>query len=115
MAYRPRFAHLWKVMFGLKDHAAAEGLFLEGQLEYEAGNTADAKLMFYFGRRLNPAFAGNFYNYAVVIEKTEGQTRKALKAWEEYLGAAAGDPKQSAELQERVRKHVEDMKGRLNK
>lgn len=115
MAYKPRFSHIFKVLFGRKDVAAAEGLFMEGQIEFESGNQDEALLMFYFGKRLNPAFAGNFYNYAVALEKTKAPTPKALAAWKDYLRVADQDIKQTAETKARVKKHVEELEKALGK
>lgn len=113
MAYKPRFSHLVKILFGLQDPAAAEGLFMEGQIEFESGNKEEAELMFYFGKKLNKRFAGNYYNYAVAVEKTKGPCKKALAAWKEYLGVAPHDPKQPLETQERVRQHVQQLQATL--
>lgn len=115
MAWAPRFSHLFKVLFRIRDVAAAEGLFLEGSIEFEAGNLDTARLMFFYGSRLDPETAGNFYNLAVVEEKTKGMHRDTLKAWEDYLAAAARDPRQSAEAREKVRGHVEEMKAKLGR
>ncbi len=113
MAYKPRFSHIFKVLFRRQDVAAAEGLFMEGQIEFESGNQEEALLMFYFGKRLNSQFAGNFYNYAVALEKTKGPSKKALQAWKDYLRVAEHDVKQSTDAKDRIRKHVAELEKAL--
>jgi len=97
-------------MFGKKDPNASQGLFLEGKIEYDNGNTEDARLMFYYGMKLDPEFAGNYYNYAVAEEKKNGQCSTTLKAWEKYLEIAQNDPNQKEEARQAVQEHVEKMK-----
>jgi len=113
MAWAPRFSHLFKILLRIRDRPAAEGLFLEGSIEFEAGNVESARLMFYYGTRLDPDMAGNFYNLAVVEEKTRGAHAKTVEAWENYLAAAGRDPRQGAEAQAKVRAHVAEMKTKL--
>lgn len=90
----------------MKDSAAAEGLFLEGSIEFENGDVETARLMFYYGTRLDPTLAGNFYNLAVAEEKLHGSGAKAIAAWEKYLDVAERDPRQSDEAKEKVREHL---------
>mgnify|MGYP006288040485 CR=1 FL=1 len=110
MAYVPRFKTLFKVLFHVRDSAEAEGLFLEGSIEYENGNLEDARKMFLFGSRLDPHLAGNHYNLAIVTEKLQGASEKTIKAWEDYLEAAPHDPRQNVATREKVRKHIAELK-----
>jgi len=112
MAYVPKFGHLWKMMFGVRDPDAAEGLFMEASIEFENGNLKDAQRMFLFGTRLDPNLGGNFYNHAVVTEKIEGASAAAIKAWERYCEAAERDPKQSREVLEKAKTHVSELRSK---
>ena len=107
MPYVPKFRHLFKILFRRRDPAAAEGLFLEGSIEYEGGDLESARTMFLFGTQLDPNLAGNFFNLAVVTEKIEGPSSpKTIKAWRDFIDAAARDPRQSPAAVEKVRAHV---------
>lgn len=110
MAYVPKLTHLFKIMLRMRDRAAAEGLFLEGSIEYEGGDTENARLMFYYGTRLDPTLAGNFYNYAAATEKLKGPGEETIAAWEAYLDAATRDRLQPADQREKVRVHVAELK-----
>lgn len=112
MAYVPKLRHLFKILFRLRDRDAAEGLFLEGSVEFDAGNYRDARLMFSYGTRLDPDMAGNFYNLAVVTEKLEGEAASAIAAWEDYVEAAGRDSRQSEATREKVRAHIRELKER---
>jgi len=106
MAYVPKFRHLIKLVFGMRDPAAAEGLFLEGSIEFESGELETARTMFLYGTRLDPNLAGNFYNLAVATERLGRPRDEVVGRWEAYLEAADRDPRQSQEARERVRKHL---------
>lgn len=110
MPYVPKFAHLLKILLRRRDTQAAEGLFLEGSIEYESGDLESARLMFYYGTRLDPNLAGNFYNLAVVVERQQGASPAAIRAWEEYLAAAERDPRQGEETRRNVREHLAQLK-----
>lgn len=110
MPYIPKFSHLFKVLLRVRDRQAAEGLFLEGSIEFESGDPEAARRMFLYGTRLDPAFAGNFYNLAVAMEKLNGASRETVDAWEAYLHVAESDSKQSEETRQKVRQHVRDLK-----
>ena len=113
MAFTPRFALLLKVMLRRRDPAAAEGLFLDGSVEFESGDLEGARLAFYYGTKLDPGMAGNFYNYAVATEKLKGETKETLKAWRAYLEAADRDPRQKAEQKSKAREHAEQLAAKL--
>ncbi|MBI5153610.1 hypothetical protein HZA57_00095 [Candidatus Poribacteria bacterium] len=113
MPYIPKLRHLFKILFRVRDPQAAEGLFLEGSIEFDNGQFETARMMFFFGTRLDPGLAGNFHNLAVTIEKIEGPGRKALTAWENYLRAAKSDTRQSAGAQERAAKHASDLRSKM--
>ena len=114
MAWAPRLSHLIKILFRVRDKSAAEGLFMEGSVEFEEGNTETARLMFYYGSRLDPDMAGNFYNYAIASETLKGPSDETVDAWESWLEAAERDPKPPQGLKDKVREHIhqlrEDMK-----
>ncbi|MEQ8821697.1 MAG: hypothetical protein RLY93_15785 [Sumerlaeia bacterium] len=113
MPFAPKPAHLLTILLRRRDRAAAEGLFLEGSAEYEAGNLADARSMFLFGSLLDRTLAGNHFNYAVTVEKMEGEGRASLKAWRRYLKAANADPKQTEENKAVARGRVAAIAQRL--
>lgn len=110
MAYVPKFRHLFKILFHVRDSAAAEGLFLEGSIEFEAGDIETARLMFYYGTRLDPRLAGNFYNLAVAEERLHGPGPRAINAWENYLAAAEHDKRQSAEAKSKASEHLRQLR-----
>ncbi|MBX3728457.1 MAG: hypothetical protein KF858_04660 [Candidatus Sumerlaeia bacterium] len=110
MAWAPRLSHLIKILLRRRDPAAAEGLFLEGSIEFENGDAETARLMFLYGTRLDPDMAGNFYNLAVATEKLDGNSPRTLAAWEAYLAAAERDPRQPQETRNKVREHVRTLK-----
>lgn len=107
MAYVPRWAHLIKMTLGVRDRAAAEGLFLSGSLAYESGELDDARLMFTYGTRLDPTLAGNFFNLAVTLEKLGAPRADKRRAWQRYLAAAENDPKQTDEARSRARARLD--------
>lgn len=109
MAFTPRFGLLLKVLLRRRDPAAAEGLFLEGSAEYEAGDLESARLAFAYGTRLDPGLAGNFHNLAVVLEKQRGPGKEALRAWRAYLAAADRDPRQPEDAKARARERVREI------
>ena len=106
MAFTPRFSLLLKLLLRRRYTAAAEGLFMEGSIEFEAGDLESARLAFTYGTRLDPRFAGNFHNLALTIERMDGPGPAALAAWREYLRVADLDPRQSAEAKAKVRAHL---------
>lgn len=110
MSYTPRFRHLFKMLVGLRDPQAAEGLFLEGSIEFEAGDLETARTMFLYGTRLDPRMAGNFYNLAVATERLGRPNKEVLRRWEDYLAAAQRDPRQSATQIDLARKHLAELK-----
>ncbi len=110
MSWAPRFSHLLKIAFRLRDTTAAEGLFMEGSIEFENGNIETARLMFYYGTRLDPEMAGNFYNLAVVTERLRGPCRETIDAWERYIAVAEKDARQSADSCEKARQHLAQLK-----
>ncbi|MDK2970921.1 MAG: hypothetical protein PWP23_676 [Candidatus Sumerlaeota bacterium] len=110
MAYVPKLRHLFKIMFGIRDSQAAEGLFLEGSIEFESGDIESARLMFTYGTRLDPNLAGNFYNLGAVAEKCNAPAAERIAVWERYLAAAARDPRQPEETRERVRQRIQELK-----
>lgn len=111
MAYVPKFSHLFKILLRRTDPAAAEGLFLEGSIEFEAGNHEDALLMFTYGTRLDPGFAGNYYNRAVTLEKRAAPPSACLAAWRDYLAAAQRDPRQKEEARRTARARISELGG----
>ncbi len=115
MTYVPRLRHLLKIALRLRDPQAAEGLFLEGSIEFESGDVETARLMFYYGTRLDPRLAGNFYNYAVATETLNRPMKEIVLAWENYLSAAEKDPRQSATAIDRARRHVAELKSHSSK
>ncbi len=112
MSWAPKFTLLLKIAFRLRDTAAAEGLFLEGSVEFESGNVETARLMFYYGTRLDPAMAGNFYNLAFALERIEGPTARTIAAWERYLEVARDDRRQSPADREKAAAHLAALKSR---
>jgi hypothetical protein len=115
MAWAPRFGLLFKILLRRRDPAAAEGLFLEGSVEFESGDAETARLMFYYGTKLDPTFAGNFYNLAAATEKLSGASAATLTAWEAYLRVAEGDARQPAQTIARVREHAGEMRRAVGK
>ena len=103
MAYVPRWSHLIKMTFGLRDRAAAEGLFYSGSIAFESGELDDARLMFTYGTRLDPTLAGNFYNLAITLEKLKAPVAERRRAWQRYLAAAETDKNQNSDSKERAR------------
>ncbi len=112
MAFVPRFSLLFKILFRIRDRAAAEGLFLRGSVAFEAGEVEDARLIFTYGKALDPTLAGNHYNYAVTLERLGAPAAQKRRAWEEYLAAAEKDPKQGEEhkrvAEERLRRIMDE-------
>jgi hypothetical protein len=99
MAFVPRFSLLFKILFRIRDRSAAEGLFLRGSVAFEEGEFEDARMIFAYGKSLDPTLAGNHYNYAVTLDRLGAPVAQRRRAWLEYLAAAQMDPKQSQEHQ----------------
>ncbi len=110
MAFVPRFSLLFKILFRIRDRAAAEGLFLRGSVAFEEGEFEDARMIFAYGKSLDPTLAGNHYNYAVTLQRLGVPVAQRRRAWEEYLAAAAKDPKQSEDHKRLARQELERLK-----
>ena len=109
MAYVPKFRHLAKILFRLRDAQAAEGLWLEGTWLHEKGDDEGALMAFHHARLLDRDFAGAHYNFAALTEKRSGKSRETLRAWRDYLRACTVDKRQAAETVAKVRRHVDEL------
>lgn len=110
MPYVPKFRHLFKILLRIRDEQAAEGLYLEGTWLHDQGDDEGARMAFSHARLLDRRFGGASYNYAALTEKLKGPGREALRAWEDYLRVAPGDPRQARDTIDKVRGHVEELK-----
>jgi len=109
-SYVPKFRHLVKILFRVRDPQAAEGLFYEGTWLAEQELDKEAHLAFAHARLRDPDFGGAFYNYAALTEKMEGNSPKTIRAWEEYVAVASRDARQDRETVAKVEKHVAELK-----
>lgn len=109
MPYVPRFRHLVKILFRLRDTEAAEGLWLEGTWLHDQGDLKGARDAFHHARLLDPNFAGAFYNYAALTERFSGSSADTIAAWKAYLTAAEKDHRQTRTMVEKVRAHVAEL------
>ncbi len=66
----------------------------------------DARLIFSYGKSLDPTLAGNHYNYAVTLDRMGAPVAQRRRAWQEYLTAAVKDPKQTPEARRRAEEHL---------
>lgn len=110
MAYVPKFKTLFQILFRVQDPAKAEALWLEGTWLNDNNDPEGARMAFRHAALLDRKFGGAFYNYAALTERRFGAHPETLKAWEEYLHAAASDPRQSSDTQEKVRRHVAELR-----
>lgn len=107
MPYVPKFPHLFKILFRMTDRNAAEGLYFEGTWHHDNGDDESALLAFAHARLLDRNFGGAFYNYAALTEKSKGNCPETIKAWRDYLKAAANDSRQTQATVDKVRAHLE--------
>lgn len=113
MPYIPRFSHLLKMTFRLRDPKAAEALWFEGTWLHDNDDDEGALLAFAHSKALDPDFAGAFYNYAALTEKKHGASPQTITAWETYLRVAEKDRRQARDTIERVKDHVAELKGKV--
>jgi hypothetical protein len=109
MAYIPKFRHLAKILFRLRDPRAAEGLWLEGTWLHENGDDEGARMAFHHARLLDRDFAGAHYNFAALTEKKSGKSKVTLRAWRDYLRACEVDKRQAPETVAKVQRHTDEM------
>lgn len=109
MPYVPKFPHLFKILFRIRDAKAAEGLWFMGSLLHDEGDFKAARDAFNHSKLLDPQFAGAFYNYAAMTEKLTGKSPEAIAAWKAYVAVAQHDKRQVRALIDKVREHIQEL------